>query len=182
MSALPDPNLLIQSLDALPTRKVVWLWRGRLGRGKLAIFDGDPGLGKSLVTLDLCAPPSSLPLVFNLQSAISNLQSLQRRIPAMARSINFRQILKKIRQLSGKMHSMILTGRHPPEGSRSFGQRRIGAKMPTPRWTMSRSAIHVGGEQAAAQESLMGELVGQRASRASSRASCDWATRMVVRP
>jgi RecA-family ATPase len=27
----------------------------RLGRGKLSLFDGDSGLGKSLVTLDLCA-------------------------------------------------------------------------------------------------------------------------------
>ncbi|HWG41633.1 MAG TPA: AAA family ATPase [Gemmataceae bacterium] len=32
-----------------------WLWPGRLALGKLAILDGDPGLGKSLVTLDLCA-------------------------------------------------------------------------------------------------------------------------------
>jgi hypothetical protein len=48
-------EICIQSLDAVPSRTVVWLWRGRLARGKLAIFDGDPGLGKSLVTLDLCA-------------------------------------------------------------------------------------------------------------------------------
>jgi hypothetical protein len=48
-------ELIIQALDALPTRNVVWLWLYRLGRGKLAVFDGDPGLGKSLVTLDLCA-------------------------------------------------------------------------------------------------------------------------------
>jgi hypothetical protein len=53
--APPDPSLIIQSLDVLPTRPIVWLWSGRLARGKLAIFDGDPGLGKSLVTLDLCA-------------------------------------------------------------------------------------------------------------------------------
>jgi hypothetical protein len=54
-AAARDPSLMVESLGMLPTRNVVWLWRGRLGRGKLAIFDGDPGLGKSLVTLDLCA-------------------------------------------------------------------------------------------------------------------------------
>lgn len=35
--------------------EVQWLWPGRLTLGHLAILDGDPGLGKSLVTLDLCA-------------------------------------------------------------------------------------------------------------------------------
>jgi hypothetical protein len=32
-----------------------WLWQERLALGKLAILDGDPSLGKSLVALDLCA-------------------------------------------------------------------------------------------------------------------------------
>jgi hypothetical protein len=36
-----------------------WLWPHRLALGKLAIFDGDPNLGKSLVTLGLCARLSS---------------------------------------------------------------------------------------------------------------------------
>lgn len=46
--------LLTCLADVLP-RSVRWLWPGRLALGKLAILDGDPGLGKSLVTLDLCA-------------------------------------------------------------------------------------------------------------------------------
>jgi AAA domain len=41
-------------LDQLPKQSVQWLWPGRLTLGHLAILDGDPGLGKSLVTLDLC--------------------------------------------------------------------------------------------------------------------------------
>src|SRR5581483_9800249 len=32
-----------------------WLWPGYLARGKLVLLDGDPGLGKSLLTLDLIA-------------------------------------------------------------------------------------------------------------------------------
>jgi len=34
---------------------VTWLWPGRLPLGKLALLDGDPDLGKSLIALDLCA-------------------------------------------------------------------------------------------------------------------------------
>ena len=43
------------ALDQIPIQKVQWLWPGRLTLGHLSILDGDPGLGKSLVTLDLCA-------------------------------------------------------------------------------------------------------------------------------
>ena len=34
---------------------MVWLWPKRLASGMLAMLDGDPGMGKSLLTLDLCA-------------------------------------------------------------------------------------------------------------------------------
>lgn len=36
-----------------------WLWRGRIPRGKLTIIDGDPGLGKSTLTLDIAARVSA---------------------------------------------------------------------------------------------------------------------------
>src|SRR5579884_3401293 len=49
------PAVTLRPLSQLPPRAVAWLWPGRLALGKLAILDGDPGLGKSLVTLDLCA-------------------------------------------------------------------------------------------------------------------------------
>src|SRR5437762_3142182 len=42
-------------ISQLTPRPVSWLWPGRLALGKLAILDGDPGLGKSLLALDLCA-------------------------------------------------------------------------------------------------------------------------------
>jgi hypothetical protein len=49
------PGPLLTTLADVPPREVTWLWPGRLARGKLAILDGDPGLGKSLVTLDWAA-------------------------------------------------------------------------------------------------------------------------------
>jgi hypothetical protein len=42
----------VSDLSAQPVR---WLWPGRLALGKLSLLEGDPGLGKSLITLDLCA-------------------------------------------------------------------------------------------------------------------------------
>jgi hypothetical protein len=45
----------LQPVSQLVPRDIEWLWPGRLAFGKLAILDGDPGLGKSLLTLDLCA-------------------------------------------------------------------------------------------------------------------------------
>jgi RecA-family ATPase len=32
-----------------------WFWPGHIAAGKLTLIDGDPGLGKSLITLDLAA-------------------------------------------------------------------------------------------------------------------------------
>jgi hypothetical protein len=47
--------LRVRSAGTLTFREVSWLWQHWLADGKLAILDGDPGLGKSLITLDLCA-------------------------------------------------------------------------------------------------------------------------------
>jgi RecA-family ATPase len=41
-------------LEVQPER-VRWLWPGRIPLGKITILDGDPGLGKSLITLDIAA-------------------------------------------------------------------------------------------------------------------------------
>ena len=42
-------------MSQVPVQRLSWLWQDRLAFGKLAIFDGDPDKGKSLVSLDLCA-------------------------------------------------------------------------------------------------------------------------------
>jgi hypothetical protein len=38
-----------------PVRPVRWLWPGRIPIGKVTLLVGDPGLGKSLVALDVAA-------------------------------------------------------------------------------------------------------------------------------
>jgi AAA domain len=49
------PLLAGTLLSEVEPERVEWLWPGRLPLGKLAVLDGDPGLGKSVVTLDLAA-------------------------------------------------------------------------------------------------------------------------------
>jgi hypothetical protein len=50
-----DPSPRFRAANELCLRLLDWLWPGRLALGHLAILEGDPGLGKSLLALDLCA-------------------------------------------------------------------------------------------------------------------------------
>jgi len=48
-----EPNLVL--LSAFQCQPVNWLWPGRVPKGKLTLFVGDPGTGKSTLTMDLVA-------------------------------------------------------------------------------------------------------------------------------
>src|SRR5438132_9435980 len=50
-----DRSLRIIPFSQLTERSVGWLWRGWIALGNLNILDGDPGIGKTLLTLDICA-------------------------------------------------------------------------------------------------------------------------------
>jgi hypothetical protein len=47
--------MLLRRACDLTVPAIEWLWPGYLAAGSIAILDGDPGLGKSLITLDLAA-------------------------------------------------------------------------------------------------------------------------------
>ena len=51
---MSEPYLGVTCADVVP-EPVRWLWEPYLARGKLAVLDGDPGTGKSLVVVDLAA-------------------------------------------------------------------------------------------------------------------------------
>lgn len=53
--APPGPEVIITRLSSVEPRSLDWLWLGYIPAGMLTILDGDPGLGKSLLTLDLVA-------------------------------------------------------------------------------------------------------------------------------
>jgi RecA-family ATPase len=50
--------VLVRLQDVRP-EPVTWLWPGRVAAGKLGLLIGDPGLGKSWITLDLAARVST---------------------------------------------------------------------------------------------------------------------------
>ena len=52
-----EPVRRIRSVtyNTVQVKQVTWLWQGRIPLGTIAILDGDPGLGKSLLTIDLAA-------------------------------------------------------------------------------------------------------------------------------
>jgi len=54
-----QPEEIGKLLSGVEPEKVSWLWPSWLALGKLALVDGDPGLGKSAMTLDLAARVSS---------------------------------------------------------------------------------------------------------------------------
>lgn len=47
------PTAKIQCFDEIDVEAVDWVWPGRIAVGKLTLFAGDPGLGKSQATLDV---------------------------------------------------------------------------------------------------------------------------------
>jgi len=59
---LPEPldgDPIVVRLDEVVPEEVDWLWRGRVARGNLTLIAGDPGLGKSFLTLDWAARVST---------------------------------------------------------------------------------------------------------------------------
>ena len=54
-----EPEPVLVGLDTIDRKKINWLWPGRFALGKLALLAGDPGGGKSHLTLDIAARVST---------------------------------------------------------------------------------------------------------------------------
>lgn len=50
-----DEEPVLLPLNTVRPEPVRWLWPGRIPLGKITVLDGDPGLGKSLITLHVAA-------------------------------------------------------------------------------------------------------------------------------
>jgi hypothetical protein len=50
-----SPSAIIRRFSEIKPESLRWLWPGRIPLGKLTLLIGDPGLGKSLVTIDIAA-------------------------------------------------------------------------------------------------------------------------------
>jgi archaellum biogenesis ATPase FlaH len=55
---LPEEVVETQSMSEVKANGMKWLWPGRIALGKLCVIAGDPGLGKSLLTLSIAAHAS----------------------------------------------------------------------------------------------------------------------------
>lgn len=55
----PRPRPVVVPLASVQPVRPSWLWPGRIPMGKLTLLAGDPGLGKSLLALDVAARVSS---------------------------------------------------------------------------------------------------------------------------
>jgi len=55
LSTKPTRRLNATKLDTVTPQSVEWLWPGRIPQKKLVVIGGDPGLGKSQLTMDLVA-------------------------------------------------------------------------------------------------------------------------------
>jgi hypothetical protein len=55
MSTSLGRRLVVQRVGDVPAERVGWLWPRWLPLGKLAVLDGDPGQGKSTVSLEIAA-------------------------------------------------------------------------------------------------------------------------------
>jgi len=53
------PHAILHQLAGVTRELLEWLWPGRIPLGKLTLLAGDPGLGKSFVTLDLASRVST---------------------------------------------------------------------------------------------------------------------------
>lgn len=51
----PPASLPTLGFEDVTTRRVEWLWKGRIPYGKVTLFDGAPGQSKSTVALDIAA-------------------------------------------------------------------------------------------------------------------------------
>ena len=51
----PAGGAVTRRLSDVEPEPVTWLWRGWLPMGKVVVLDGDPGTGKSTITLDIAA-------------------------------------------------------------------------------------------------------------------------------
>ncbi|MCA9055449.1 MAG: AAA family ATPase, partial [Planctomycetaceae bacterium] len=52
---IPDVRLLARRVCDVRREQLEWLWQGRIPLGKLTLLAGDPGLGKSMVSIDITA-------------------------------------------------------------------------------------------------------------------------------
>ncbi|GHV64185.1 hypothetical protein AGMMS49587_16050 [Spirochaetia bacterium] len=114
-----EPTALIKSFSDIKAEPINWLWKNRIAIGKLTIYAGDPGLGKSQGTLDLAARvslgkafPDDSPCMIGdtiiLSSEDDPGDTIRPRLDALGADVSRIVIIKGERAPDGKITPMSL--------------------------------------------------------------------------
>ena len=55
----PTEKIVVRNYSRIQSEAIRWLWDSRIPMGKLTIIAGEPGVGKSFLTLDIAARVSN---------------------------------------------------------------------------------------------------------------------------
>jgi archaellum biogenesis ATPase FlaH len=96
-------EVMIMPMSAYKPETIEWLEEGRIALGKLTLLAGDPGLGKSFVTLDLAARVSRMGKQALILSAEDDPNdTIRPRLDALGADINNVHLLAGITSLEDK--------------------------------------------------------------------------------
>ena len=130
MQAVGTSELILTGLAGVERELLEWLWPGRIPLGKLTLVAGDPGLGKSFVTLDIAsrvsrgAPWPDLPLlkqvpgIVVLFSAEDDLgDTIAPRLDRMGANDRFIHAVQGVKLLNKQRHFSLETDLRPLEAA-----------------------------------------------------------------
>jgi hypothetical protein len=114
-----EPTAIITPLSDIKAEPINWLWKNRIAIGKLTIYAGDPGLGKSQGSLDLAARvslgkafPDGSPCMLGdsiiLSSEDDPGDTIRPRLDALGADVSRIAIIKGERAPDGKIKPMSL--------------------------------------------------------------------------
>lgn len=138
----------VATMTSIQSQTPDWLWEGHIPSGAISIIDGDPGLGKSQLTLDLaaritrgdCMPPQNAPdgtftprgvLVMNAEDDPS--RTLRPRLEAAGADLSKVHCLRSMRcDVDGEDDRPVALPGDLPAIERIIREREIGATILDP--------------------------------------------------
>ncbi|MGO9268251.1 MAG: AAA family ATPase [Candidatus Binataceae bacterium] len=117
----PAKGAKVTPISEIKRRDVKWTWPGRIARGKLTVFGGDPDRGKSFVSLDLTArvttgrpwpdgsPADDIGNVILLSAEDDAADTIRPRLEALGADIARVYIIESITDRSGEREFSLAT-------------------------------------------------------------------------
>lgn len=117
----PESTLLLRNLNDIEPVPLRWLWPGVVPLGKLTMLVGDPGLGKSLVTIDIasrvsrgdswpCGGASRMGGVLLLSAEDDPADTIRPRLDVMHADIKRIDLIAGVKRPRGKVDAFNISG------------------------------------------------------------------------